>query len=245
VKVWLPSSWAVAALLLLCAAPLSAQPHAPENVEHRPLHVALRTGFGIPFGSYAEARETASFRDMDVNRLSDDTHGVIPLWLDLGYRPNAHLMLGGYVMYGVVLPKTAPAEDPSSGGCPEDVDCFAYGIRLGVQAQYALAPGSFVDPWFGLGFGLEWIHSQLKGQVLGFIPVDSVSSHSGMELVHLQGGADLHLTPALAIGPFAAVSALQYTRCSAELMGNEADCRIVDAAWHGWLVLGVRGVLGI
>jgi hypothetical protein len=205
----------------------------------------LRTGFGIPFGKYASVRETASYSDDDVNRLSDDTHGVIPLWLDLGYRPNARLMLGGYFMYGLVLPKTAPADDPLSGGCPEGVDCFAYGVRFGVQAQYAFSPGSFVDPWIGLGLGLEWIHTQLKGDVLGLIPVDSVSSHSGLELVHLQGGADLHLTPAFALGPFAAVSALQYASCSAELSGDEDDCKIVDAAWHGWLVLGVRGVLGI
>ena len=235
---------AVAAGVVLCATPSLAQGPAEPSSKERPIHVGLRTGFGIPFGSYASVRETASFADDDINRLSDDIHGAIPLWLDLGYRPNAQLMLGGYFMYGVVLPKTARADEPLGGGCPEGVDCFGYGLRFGVQAQYSFLPGSFVDPWLGLGFGLEWISSQLEGQLLGF-PINSASSHSGLELVHVQGGADLRVSPGFAIGPFAAVSAMQYTSCSAELMGDAADCRIIDVAWHAWLVLGVRGVLGI
>ncbi len=233
---------ALLALLCAWAPPLAAaEPVAAEPAPAR-LHLALRTGFGVPFGSYARVRRIATFSDTDVNRLGDDTHGVIPLWVDVGYRLSPQLMAGVYFMYGLVLPKQAPANDPLRGGCPEGADCFANGIRLGVQAQYAFAPGSFVNPWLGLGLGYERISSQLKGQLLG-VPIDSSSTHGGAELLHLQGGVDLQAAPALRIGPFGAISGMRYTHCSAELAGESAACRVSEGAWHGWVVVGVRGAL--
>src|SRR5689334_18785802 len=71
------------------------------------VHLALRTGFGVPLGTYAEQRSLAGFRETDVNALGDDTYGAIPLWLDAGYRLTPELMLGAYFVYGIVLPKTA------------------------------------------------------------------------------------------------------------------------------------------
>jgi hypothetical protein len=113
-----------------------------------------------------------------------------------------------------------------------------------VQAQYHFSPAASVDPWLGLGLGYEWITSHVEGQAFGF-PIDVETQHSGPELLHLQGGVQFRLSPAFTLGPFAALSALQYTSCSATLDGDDTECRLPDAAWHGWFVLGVRALLGL
>ena len=215
---------------------------AESGSEASGLHLGLRTGFGVPLGRYADVRTQASVRDTDVNSLGDDTYGVIPLWVDAGYRLDPHFMVGGYFMYGVVLPKTAAAGDPLGGGCPEGFDCFASGVRFGVQAQYRFAPEAALRPWLGLAVGYEWIHSELDGELFSF-PFEASASHSGPDLLQVQGGVDFELGSAFAAGPFAAASAMQYTSCSLELSGTKSTCELDDGGWHGWLVIGVRASL--
>jgi hypothetical protein len=205
-------------------------------------HLALRTGFGFPLGRYADVRNLAGFRDADVNALGDDTYGVVPIWIDAGYWIDPHLLIGAYFMYGLVLPKTASAGDPLGGGCPEGLDCFAFGLRFGVQAQYRFAPGSATSPWLGLAVGYEWISSHIEGELFS-TRFEAATTHSGPDLLQLQGGLDFALTDLLALGPFAAVSAMQFTSCSLTLAGEESECEVEDGAWHGWLVFGLRGSL--
>lgn len=226
---------AVLALALVTA------PAARADDAH-PFRLALRTGYGVPFGRYADVRTIATFRDPDVNALSDDTYGVIPFWLDAGYEVTPHLLLGAYFAFGIVLPKVAPASNPLSGGCPDGVDCAAIGIRAGIQAEYAFAPDASTQPWLSLGLGYEWVSTTIEDEDIG---LEVKSLHHGPELLQLSGGVDFRLTPAFGLGPFATLSALQYTSCSFELSGTEQPCEIEDAAWHGWVLLGVRGVLGL
>ncbi len=226
----------------LLASPVSAADGPPAPRDSSGFHLALRTGFGLPIGRYADVRSLASFRDDDVNALGDDTHGVIPLWLDVGYWLDPHFLLGAYFMYGVVLPKTASATDPLGGGCPEGLDCFASGVRLGVQAQYRFAPGRPLSPWLGVGLGYEWISSRIEGELFT-APFEASTTHSGPDLLQLQGGVDFRLAELLAVGPFVAVSAMQYTSCSLTLSGSQSECELEESSWHGWLVFGVRGSL--
>lgn len=230
---------AVAALLVVSPA-VGAGPSAPARRGGR-LHLGLRTGFGLPLGKYADVQSLAGVRDED-NAIGDDTHGVIPLWLDVGYRLDERLMLGAYVVYGVVLPKTAPSNDPLGGGCPEGMDCFASGVRFGVQAQYSFAPGAPLNPWLGVAVGYEWINSQLEGELLSF-PFEASTTYSGPDLLQLQAGADVRLAGPFSLGPFVAGSAMRYTRCSLTLGGEESRCELPDGGWHGWLVFGVRGIV--
>jgi hypothetical protein len=204
------------------------------------LHLGLRTGFGMPLGKYADVRTQATFRDEDVNSLGDDTYGVIPLWLDVGYRLHPNLMLGAYLMYGVVLPKTASASDPLGGGCPNGFDCSASGVRFGLQGQYSFAPDAAIKPWVGLAVGYEWIQSELSGELFG-AALDAATTHSGPDLLQLQTGVDFSIDSSFALGPFAAASAMQYTSCSLILSGDASSCELNDGGWHGWLVLGARG----
>lgn len=227
------------AALVLLASPLRAQALSEPRFE-----LGLRTGYGVPLGRYADVRQLGSVRQDDLNALNDDAYGAIPLWLDFGYRLTPALLLGVYGMVGLVLPKSGAASDPLGGGCPEGLDCFGIGVRFGVQAQYRFSPGAPIDPWLGLGLGYEWITSHVQGSVFG-LPFDVVTNHSGPELLHLQGGVDFQLAGALSLGPFASLSAMQYTSCSATLDDEDTECSLPDKAWHGWLVLGVRGALGL
>ena len=215
---------------------------ADEASLEKRLHLALRTGFGLPLGSYADVRTIATFRDTNVNSLADDTYGAIPLWLDVGYRLAPSWMIGVYAMAGLVLPKTAESVNPLAGGCPESLDCSAFGLRLGVQGQYRFLPGEPLDPWLGLGVGYELIWSNLNGELFAQ-PIDASTSHAGPDLLHLQGGLDVALGDGLSLGPFLSVSAMRYTTCSAELNGDDADCELDEQSWHGWLMLGARGAL--
>lgn len=221
--------------------------HAAENqapageASVRRLHLALRTGFGLPLGEYANVQALAGVRDAE-NSIRDDTYGVIPIWFDAGYRLSERLLVGGYVMFGVVLPKTAPRDNPLGGGCPEGFDCFASGVRLGAQAQYSFAPRAAINPWLGLGLGYEWVSTELEGEVFS-LPFEASTRYSGPDLLQLQGGADFRTSPIFAVGPFASASAMRYTSCSLELGGESSRCELTEGGWHGWLVLGVRGVV--
>jgi hypothetical protein len=199
----------------------------------------LRSGFAVPYGRFADVRTLATFRDTNVHALSDDIHGAIPIWLEAGYRLTPRLTLGGYAVLGLVLPKVAPATNPLGGGCPENFDCSGLGWRLGVQAEYRFSTGA-VQPWLALGLGYEWVHSHIQGRQLMF---ELGSWHSGPEFLNVQAGADVPLSSAVAIGPFLALTGMQYTSCSLELLGQTQPCQLDDKAWHGWISFGARGAL--
>jgi hypothetical protein len=231
------------ALVGLVATPVVAadtEAPAPARIGGR-LHFALRTGYGFPLGKYANVQALAGVRD-DDNAIRDDTYGVIPIWFDAGYRLGDHLLLGAYFMFGIVVPKTAPAANPLGGGCPEGFDCSATGIRLGVQAQYSFAPEAALDPWLGVGVGYEWVGTQLDGEVFSF-PFEATTRYSGPDLLQLQGGVDFHTRSIFSVGPFGSVSAMRYTTCSLTLAGDESRCELEEGGWHGWLVFGLRGVV--
>jgi len=213
---------------------------APSRASRR-LHLALRTGFGLPLGEYADVQALAGSRD-DDNAIGDDTYGVIPIWFDAGYRLTDKLLLGGYFMFGLVLPRTAPPDNPLGGGCPEDFDCFATGVRAGLQVQYSFAPGAAINPWLGLALGYEWVGTELEGELFSF-PFEASTRYSGPDLLQLQGGVDFRASEPFAIGPFGSASAMRYTSCSLTLGGEESRCELPEGGWHGWLVLGVRGVV--
>ena len=219
----------------------SSEPEASTGGGGR-LHLGLRTGFGLPYGRYAARRRTGAVAENDIGAISKDTHGVVPLWLDVGYRLTPRLMLGAYAMYGLVIARQADADDPLAGGCPEGIECFAAGLRFGVQAQLSLGSVAGLEPWVGLGVGYEWIRVDLEGEVLGF-PIDWKTRHSGFELLHLQAGVDAAVSEVARIGPFLSISAMRYSSCATTLDDSEPDCDVVDPAWHGWVVLGLRGSL--
>jgi opacity protein-like surface antigen len=232
---------AVACLLAATAASLSGVARADEAGDAGRFVIGLRTGYGVPFGKFANVRTIDIVRDADVHAIGDDAHGVIPLWLDVGYRIHPNLLIGAYGMYGIVLPKTAPANNPLRGGCPEGFDCAGSGVRFGVRAEYSFVPEGPIEPWVGLGFGYEWITARLEGRFAGF-DFESDTSHSGWDLLQLQGGTDFALGDLFSLGPFLLLSGMKYSDCAAELSGQEQACQLDETAWHGWFAFGLRGV---
>jgi hypothetical protein len=206
------------------------------------LQVGLRTGYGLPIGGYAKALELQGISQR-MHDLGDDANGAIPIWIEAGYRIVPELSVGGYALYGMALFKAADRRDPLGGGCPEGVDCAAWGWRFGLRGEVHLLPHGAIDPWAGIGVGYELLYSDFEGTVLGF-PMDVAVAYRGFELLLLEGGADVRVWDRFAVGPFLSLSLVQYSGCSAERDGESQRCEITRPALHEWLVIGVRGTLG-
>lgn len=110
------------------------------------------------------------------------------------------------------------------------VDCSASQLRFGLQGQYHLSPGESMNPWFGLGVGLEMV-DQKAG--------DTKSGVSGLEFATLMAGADFKVADNIGVGPFLNFSIGQYSKVTGD---NEGD--IEDKAMHQWLTIGVKGTIG-
>ncbi|HVU06051.1 MAG TPA: outer membrane beta-barrel protein [Polyangiaceae bacterium] len=181
--------------------------------------LGLRLGYGIAMG---DAAKNAA--------MSDGVKGQIPIWIDAGYRFNPNIMAGLYFSYGF-----AQLADKA---CPSGADCSAHDMRLGIQGQYRFSPGENINPWVGVGFGLEW-----AGYSASAGGAEAKSSFNGIEFLDLQGGADFKVADCLGIGPFLSFSLGQYNSGSVTVPGlGTVDGDITNKAMHEWLMFGVRGV---
>lgn len=189
------------------------------------VEVGARLGYGIPLG------KVHSMGDGD-NALSDSISGQIPLQLDLGYRLDPQLLLGGYFQYGIAF--------PSDDACdPDGVSCSASNVRLGLQAQYHFDPITVDGAWIGGGIGYEWmtVHVEAGG-------IDGSVQVRGFEFLNLQGGYDFVVADKLRVGPYALLSIGQYSGSTVETAGISQSNSIDEKAIHSWLMLGVKGSYG-
>lgn len=198
------------------------------------IELGLRSGYALPLGNAAGGTGD--------NSLSNIYNGVIPIWIDAGYRLNPNIMIGAYFQYGIGLLNTSKASlgGGTNGGCnASGVSCSGSDMMFGVQAHYHLMPDATFDPWAGIGVGYEIGNvSASAGNVSGSV------SYSGFQFVNVQVGGDYKAMPNLGIGPFVMFSLGQYSSCSfgGSISGN---CSIPNQAMHEWLTLGVRGAYDI
>ncbi|MBE7482936.1 MAG: hypothetical protein HS104_23550 [Polyangiaceae bacterium] len=188
----------------------SAPPDAGGKIK-----LGLRLGYELPMGDSAK----------DV-KLSDSVSGGIPIWLDLGYMVTPNIMVGLYASYAILMLNS----DIKDACDAASVDCSASQLRFGLQGQYHLSPGESMNPWFGLGVGLEMV-DQKAG--------DTKSGVSGLEFATLMAGADFKVADNIGVGPFLNFSIGQYSKVTGD---NEGD--IEDKAMHQWLTIGVKGTIG-
>lgn len=196
------------------------------------IELGLRTGYAIPLGSIAGGGNA---------NLGDLLSGVIPVWIDAGYRlASPNLFLGAYFQYGIglVSGNAANAFAPGSGAqCGQGgLSCSGNVLKYGIQAHYHIAPAATFDPWVGLGIGMETLNGSASfgGQ--------SVSgSYSGWDYLILQAGGDFHVTQSFGLGPMVMFSLGQYNNASSQ--GQSAS--IDQTAMHEWITIGVRGVYDI
>jgi outer membrane protein W len=141
-------------------------------------------------------------------------------------------------MYGYGLMNTG-------GACGlAGVSCSGHDIRIGINVQYHFRAKTSVDPWVGLGFGYEWLHTEGSG------PGGSISqTFRGFEIPGLQLGVDFEVDTSVKLGPFIGYSIGRYAQGSVTaknaLVDTSADKGIANTASHQWLFLGVRGVFNI
>lgn len=105
--------------------------------------LALRSGASFPAGD--------AFGGYYNNSLSSGFGFQVPLWIDIGGKPNPHFFAGGYAAVNV-----GDVGDAVSRTCVRGISCSTLGFRFGAEMQYQFLPAGAVNPWLGYGLGLEW-----------------------------------------------------------------------------------------
>jgi outer membrane protein W len=195
------------------------------------IEVGLRSGYAIPMGDAQGGSPSVS--------LSDTISGVIPIWVDAGYRLNPNMMVGAFFQYGIAI-INSKAE---GGGCGQSgVSCSGSDMMFGAQFHYHLMPDQTIDPWAGVGVGYEIANASVSqnGTSLGS------TSLSGFQFFNLQIGGDYKVMPNLGVGPFVMFSLGQYSNCSTTPAGgSSANCPNYQSGTHEWLTFGIRGAYDI
>ena len=182
-----------------------AFPH-PRQGGERGASVGFRAGYGKAFGDAVDSTAQSSL-----------IQGMIPFWVDIGYRLNPKLYLGGYFQFAIGM---------VPGDCP---GCSANVMRFGFNLHYHLLPGDDYDPWVGIGAGYEILN-------LNLYPGSGSASLRGFEIPNVQLGVDIRATDNLSAGPFVTFALAEYTSASGYPVSG------VNKKLHEWLIFGVRAV---
>ena len=199
------------------------------------IEVGLRAGYAIPLGDAVGGANGAQ-----STSLSNAFSGMIPIWVDAGYRFNPNMMVGAFFQYGIA--SIATGNGSLGQACSgSGVSCSGSDLMFGAQFHYHLMPDQTIDPWAGIGVGYEIASVNLSsgGQSAG-------TSFSGLQFVNLQVGGDYKIMPNLGVGPFVMFSLGEYSGCS--YSGGAAggtSCSIASTAMHEWLTFGIRGAYDI
>ena len=196
----------------------------------------LRTGYGLPLG---KATDSAT---RDMNQANS---GILPVWVEAGYRLTANALFGVYFQYGFGF----IGEELRESCDARQVDCSTSSTRVGGQFHYHVTPEGAADLWLGFGIGYEWwslaVEDRWSLTVEG--PTGKFESvTSGFEFGNFQLGVDFHPAPHFYVGPFFSFSLDEFNSVDASCSGTAAPaCAAVDGsieqkAFHHWLLLGVR-----
>ncbi|MGC3997026.1 MAG: hypothetical protein QM767_05680 [Anaeromyxobacter sp.] len=219
-------------------APAPARPAAPPPQRPPPpppgpgptgLTLGARFGYGWPGGDISDEGDP---------RLGDLVDHKLPIWLELGYRFNPAVRGGVFIE---LAPTTV-----SDVYCPPGQSCDAFDWRFGVDLQLHLRPGAPVDPWVGVGLGVEVLQADTTlVDPLGN-PFFGEVTYTAFELPMLEGGLDLALGRWFTLGPFVSWSLGTYTSVEARGAGfTTTDVAIHDRALHQWLELGIKGTFSL
>jgi hypothetical protein len=200
------------------AAAIALGSHAARADEQSGFSLGLRTGYSIAMGS-----AVSGVSNSDLNG------GMMPFWLDAGYRFNPNLYVGGFFQYGLT--------SPPNHGCGPASSCDGSDLRGGIDATWSFMPSQTADPWLGLGIGYETARvyvSDLSNTETSYI-------YHGFQYLDIQGGLDLRVVKQLPFGPFFDLSFGQYSKEShTDANGNSSDVPM-QSTLHEWLTLGIRG----
>lgn len=207
--------------------------------------LALRGAYGVPGGKLAE----------DGSDLSDAIAGLAAVQLDLGALLENGLYFGLYGQYGfgVLGSEIADACDEAERVQPgTEVSCSASAIRAGIAIEYHHGAGKKrkpVDPWFGVGTGLEFVSWRVAASDAA-LAATLTQSATGFEYVSGHFGVDFALADWFAMGPYLSFTAGAYgstdQRCEGDCGGViTASADIADTSLHTWSFFGVRAAVQI
>jgi outer membrane protein W len=207
--------------LALLAAILLAAP-GPAAAQGR-FRVGLRGGYGWATGDYVVGHS-----------MDELVSSEIPVTLELGYQLWDHLTLGAYGQYVFGTVASAQASDCATVAS----ECSIVGYRTGLQVLVDLWPTGTVDPWLGVGIGYEWLaYEQDYGYAI------SKLTFRGWNWIVLQAGADVRVTPWLAVGPYVSYGTGVFSTEVEDIPpAGTNEITFADTSEHGWLEAGVRAI---
>lgn len=179
------------------------------------LHVAL-----VYLRTFGNADETSA--------MSDFVGPGIGIQVGIGGRFTPHIYLGGYL--GVGGGKGSP---PACEFGP----CSSSLAIAGIEARYMLKPAAAYDPWIGLGVGFDGASVHV-----GFDEKQEVAL-DGYDWVVLSTGVNLRRRHSWGFGFFVSGAVGQYTSRTMTDGNVTTKSDVADPQVHGWLTLGLRGVL--
>lgn len=184
--------------------------------------IAARGGVGVPWGDIA--RDDAAVRRYASRKA---TFG-----LELGYR--LHPRIWGELYFDL-----GPASTPR-GLCQAGAKCTASDTRFGLAFLVRLAPRARLDPWIGLGAGLEVLNA--RGTDATGRPV--AWNWTGVEGPVLEVGLDVRVHDLVTVGPWLSGTAARFTSGATRPDGGETEsARLGRWAAHGWLAGGAKATL--
>ncbi len=204
------------------------------------LALGLRVGYAIPMGkSGVVPAQDGGVTDTSSGSLHDSIKGMVPIWLDAGYRINPALYVGAFFQYGFAF-----VNKDKNPTCSQGFSCSAHDIAFGANVHYHLLPDAQFDPWIGAGLGYELVTAGLSGSFDG-VSVDGSVTLKGFQFLILEAGGDIKATPDFAIGPFVNFALGELTSWSSTATGagvsENQSGDLQDTGLHEWLTLGVRG----
>ena len=210
--------------VVLAVAPLAAvaqvpgmAPPAQQQPRSTNWQFALRSGYALPFGRATDAAG---------DDLSSSVAGDLPLGLEVNYRLNPEIYLGGAFQYGFSSLSSAVGNS-----CPSGVSCSAHTLRFGVNAFYHVSPRQTLDPWLGIGMNFEQLTFRAAAN-----GASSDATIWGLEFLDAQFGLDYQASSLFAIGPFVSASLGQYSHVD----GGGTSGDIANRAVHGWFKFGLK-----
>ena len=196
------------------------------------VELEARLGYGLPLG---DVDTHDSFAGTVGDPLGQTIGGMVPIWIDGGYRFSPRWFAGLFFVYAPGFPGGA-----LQGQCDgRGIDCSVFDMRAGAEVKYHLAPGGRWDPWLGAGVGYEWLR---VGASHGTSFPSSVEQWaSGFELLNLQAGLDVPVGARVRFGPFAALTTAVYSWNDS----LPSSSTFGGTALHAWVVLGVSGTVNL
>ncbi len=183
------------------------------------LYIGGKIGIGFPNGDLSA----------DSGAVGDTVTAKVPFGFELGARLNRMVRLG---VFGDLAP--AGVKDAACG----QSSCSGTDSRVGVDAQFHLAPFTAADPWIGLGFAYEWLSLNGVGvTLLNGAPAVVDETWSGGQFL-LEGGVDFPVAPQFTMGPYLGLEFGRFGSYSNSVDGSYSPA---STASHGWVTIGVKG----